>query len=251
MEDLKSKINIEKLPKHIAIIMDGNGRWAKKHGQPRVFGHRSGVKSVRESTEAAAELGVKYVTLYAFSTENWGRPKAEVNALMTLLVQTIRKEVATMNKNKIRLQAIGNLKALPSKSYKTLMEGIESTKHNTRMTLVLALNYSAKWEIMEAAKSLAKDAVSGKISPDDIDEATFDDALSTKGIPHPELMIRTSGEHRISNFLLWQIAYAELAFLPIYWPDFRKEHLYQAIIDYQNRERRFGKTSEQIIDPKK
>jgi undecaprenyl diphosphate synthase len=251
MEDLKSKINIEKLPKHIAIIMDGNGRWAKKHGQPRVFGHRSGVKSVRESTEAAAELGVKYVTLYAFSTENWGRPKAEVNALMTLLVQTIRKEVATMNKNKIRLQAIGNLKALPSKSYKTLMEGIESTKHNTRMTLVLALNYSAKWEIMEAAKSLAKDAVSGKISPDDIDEATFDDALSTKGIPHPELMIRTSGEQRISNFLLWQIAYAELAFLPIYWPDFRKEHLYQAIIDYQNRERRFGKTSEQIIDPKK
>jgi undecaprenyl diphosphate synthase len=251
MEDLKSKINIEKLPKHIAIIMDGNGRWAKKHGQPRVFGHRSGVKAVRESTEAAAELGVKYVTLYAFSTENWGRPKAEINALMTLLVQTIRKEVATMNKNKIRLQAIGDLKALPSKSYKTLMEGIESTKHNERMTLVLALNYSAKWEIIQAVKNLAKDAVSGKINPDDINEATFDDALSTKGIPHPELMIRTSGEKRISNFLLWQIAYAELAFLPIYWPDFRKEHLYQAIIDYQNRERRFGKTSEQIIDPKK
>lgn len=251
MEDLKSKINIEKLPQHIAIIMDGNGRWAKKHGQPRVFGHRNGVKAVRECTETAAELGVKYVTLYAFSTENWGRPKAEINALMTLLVQTIRKEVATMNKNKIRLQAIGNLKALPSKSYKTLMEGIESTKHNDRMTLVLALNYSAKWEIMEAAKSLAKDAVSGKINPDDINEATFDDALSTKGIPHPELMIRTSGEKRISNFLLWQIAYAELAFLPIYWPDFRKEHLYQAIIDYQNRERRFGKTSEQIINPKK
>lgn len=251
MEDLKSKINIEKLPKHIAIIMDGNGRWAKKHGQPRVFGHRSGVKAVRESTEAAAELGVKYVTLYAFSTENWGRPKAEINALMTLLVQTIRKEVATMNKNKIRLQAIGDLKALPSKSYKTLMEGIESTKHNERMTLVLALNYSAKWEIIQAVKNLAKDAVSGKINPDDINEATFDDALSTKGIPHPELMIRTSGEQRISNFLLWQIAYAELAFLPIYWPDFRKEHLYQAIIDYQNRERRFGKTSEQIIDPKK
>ncbi|MGK0388161.1 MAG: undecaprenyl diphosphate synthase [Maribacter sp.] len=251
MEDLKSKINIEKLPKHIAIIMDGNGRWAKKHGQPRVFGHRSGVKAVRESTEAAAELGVKYVTLYAFSTENWGRPKAEINALMTLLVQTIRKEVATMNKNKIRLQAIGDLKALPSKSYKTLMEGIESTKHNERMTLVLALNYSAKWEIIQAVKNLAKDAVSGKINPDDINEATFDDALSTKGIPHPELMIRTSGEKRISNFLLWQIAYAELAFLPIYWPDFRKEHLYQAIIDYQNRERRFGKTSEQIINPKK
>lgn len=251
MEDLKSKINIEKLPKHIAIIMDGNGRWAKKHGQPRVFGHRNGVKAVRESTEAAAELGVKYVTLYAFSTENWGRPKAEINALMTLLVQTIRKEVATMNKNKIRLQAIGDLEALPPKSYKALMEGIESTKHNDRMTLVLALNYSAKWEIMRAVKNLAKDAANGKINPDDINEATFDDALSTKGIPHPELMIRTSGEQRISNFLLWQIAYAELAFLPIYWPDFRKEHLYQAIIDYQNRERRFGKTSEQIIDPKK
>ncbi len=246
MEDLKSKINLDNLPQHIAIIMDGNGRWAKKHGQPRVFGHRNGVKAVRETTEGAAELGVKYVTLYAFSTENWGRPKAEVNALMTLLVQTIRKEVATMNKNGIRLKAIGDLEALPSKSYKTLMEGIESTKDNTRMTLVLALNYSAKWEIMRAVRGIAQEAVDGKIKPGDIDEATFDDALSTKGIPHPELMIRTSGEQRISNFLLWQIAYAELAFLPIYWPEFTREHLYQAIIDYQNRERRFGKTSEQI-----
>lgn len=251
MEDLKSKINLEKLPEHIAIIMDGNGRWAKKHGQPRVFGHRNGVKAVRETTEAAAELGIKYVTLYAFSTENWGRPKAEINALMTLLVQTIRKEVATMNKNKIRLQAIGNLKALPPKSYQTLMEGIEKTKDNDRMTLVLALNYSAKWEILEAVKNLAQEAKEGKIKPEEINEATFDDALSTRGIPHPELMIRTSGEQRISNFLLWQIAYAELAFLPIYWPEFRKEHLYQAIVDFQNRERRFGKTSEQIVSKDK
>ena len=251
MEDLKSKINLEKLPEHIAIIMDGNGRWAKKHGQPRVFGHRNGVKAVRETTETAAELGIKYVTLYAFSTENWGRPKAEINALMTLLVQTIRKEVATMNKNKIRLQAIGNLKALPPKSYQALMEGIEKTKHNDRMTLVLALNYSAKWEILEAVKNLAQEAKDGKIKPEEISEATFDDALSTRGIPHPELMIRTSGEQRISNFLLWQIAYAELAFLPIYWPEFRKEHLYQAIVDFQNRERRFGKTSEQITNKDK
>ncbi len=247
MEDLKSKIDLKKLPKHIAVIMDGNGRWAKKHGQPRVFGHRNGVQSVREATEAAAELGVEYMTLYAFSTENWGRPKAEVNALMTLLVQTIRKEIATMNKNNIRLTAIGDLKQLPSKSYKALLEGIENTKNNTRMTLVLALNYSAKWEILNAVKSLATEAVEGKIKPEEITEATFDDALSTKGIPHPELLIRTSGEQRISNFLLWQIAYAELAFLPIYWPEFRKQNLYQAILDYQNRERRFGKTSDQII----
>lgn len=248
MEDLKSKINIEKLPQHIAIIMDGNGRWAKKHGKPRVFGHRNGVKSVRETTEAAAELGVKYVTLYAFSTENWGRPKAEVNALMTLLVQTIRKEVATMNKNKIRLQAIGDLEALPPKSYKALQEGIEKTKNNDRMTLILALNYSAKWEILNAVKQISQSAINGEIKPENITEATFDNALSTKGVPHPELMIRTSGEQRISNFLLWQIAYAELAFLPVYWPDFRKKHLYQAIIDFQNRERRFGKTSEQISE---
>ncbi len=248
MEDLKSQINLVKLPKHIAIIMDGNGRWAKKHGKPRVFGHRNGVQSVREATEAAAELGVEYMTLYAFSTENWGRPVAEVNALMSLLVQTIRKEIATMNKNNIRLQAIGDLEKLPPKSYKALLEGIENTKNNTRMTLVLALNYSAKWEIIRAVKQLAKSSKDGTINPDDITEATFDASLSTKGIPHPELLIRTSGEQRISNFLLWQIAYAELAFLPIYWPEFRKEHLYQAIIDYQNRERRFGKTSDQLTE---
>ncbi len=251
MKDLKSLIDVEKLPQHIAIIMDGNGRWAKKHGQPRVFGHRNGVKAVREATEAAAELGVKYMTLYAFSTENWGRPKAEVNALMTLLVQTIRKEIETMNKNNIKLQAIGDLSQLPSKSYKALQEGIESTKHNTRMTLVLALNYSAKWEIIEAVKSIAQQSKDGKIEPNSITEATFAQALSTNGMPDPELLIRTSGEQRISNFLLWQIAYSELTFLPIYWPEFRREHLYQTIIDFQNRERRFGKTSEQIINSKK
>ncbi len=246
MEDLKSLIDKEKLPRHIAIIMDGNGRWAKLRGKPRVFGHRNGVQAVREATEAAAEIGVEYVTLYAFSTENWGRPKAEVNALMTLLVGTLRKEVKTLNKNNIRLKAIGDLKQLPEKSYQSLMEGIEETKNNTRMTLVLALNYSAKWEIMRAVRQLAQEAKDGNINPTDISEKHFDDALSTKGIPHPELMIRTSGEKRISNFLLWQIAYAELCFLPIFWPEFRKEHLYQAILDFQNRERRFGKTGDQI-----
>jgi undecaprenyl diphosphate synthase len=246
MEDLKSRIDTGKLPRHIAVIMDGNGRWAKKHGQPRVFGHRNGVKSVREATEAAAELGVEYLTLYAFSTENWGRPKAEVNALMTLLVQTLRREVETLNKNNIRLQAIGDVSQLPKKSHRALLEAIDNTKQNTRMTLVLALNYSAKWEIMEAVRSLAEQAAAGRLNPSDINEGMFSECLSTKGIPDPELLIRTSGEQRISNFLLWQIAYAELAFLPIFWPEFRKEHLYQAIIDYQNRERRFGKTGEQI-----
>lgn len=246
--DLKSQIILDKLPKHIAIIMDGNGRWAKKHGKPRVFGHRNGVKAVRETTEAAAELGVENITLYAFSTENWNRPQLEVNALMTLLVETIRNEVSTLNKNNIRLKAIGDLEKLPPKSYKALMEGIERTKNNSRMTLVLALNYSAKWEIIRAVKAIAKKIENKQISPADIDEKTFENELSTSGIPDPELLIRTSGENRISNFLLWQIAYAELYFTPILWPDFRKEHLYEAIIDFQNRERRFGKTSEQLVE---
>ncbi len=244
--DLKSQIKLDKLPHHIAVIMDGNGRWAKQHGKPRVFGHRNGVKAVREITEAAAELGVEYLTLYAFSTENWSRPQFEVNALMHLLVETLRKEIETLNKNNIRLQAIGDLSKLPSKTYKALLEGIENTKNNTRMTLVLALNYSAKWEILEATRQLSQQVVKGEITTDQIDETTFSNALSTKNIPDPELLIRTSGEHRISNFLLWQIAYAELCFLPIFWPEFRKSHLYQAIIDFQNRERRFGKISEQL-----
>lgn len=245
--DLKSQINIKKLPRHIAVIMDGNGRWAKKHGKARVFGHKNGVKSVRETTEAAAELGVEYLTLYAFSTENWNRPKLEVNALMRLLVETLHKEIETLNKNNIRLQAIGDISKLPKKTYEALLAGIENTKHNTRMTLVLALNYSAKWEILEATKALAKKTKAEELNPEEIDEALFAQHLSTKSIPDPELLIRTSGETRISNFLLWQIAYAELYFTPLFWPEFRKENFYQAIIDYQNRERRFGKISEQIL----
>lgn len=244
--DLKSKIILDKLPKHIAIIMDGNGRWAKNHGKPRVFGHRNGVKAVRETTEAAAELGIENITLYAFSTENWNRPQMEVNALMTLLVETIRSEVNTLNKNNIRLKAIGDLEKLPSKSHKALMEGIESTKNNTRMTLILALNYSAKWEIINAVKAIANKIENKTLNPADINESIFENELSTNGIPDPELLIRTSGENRISNFLLWQIAYAELYFTSVLWPEFRKEHLYEAIIDFQNRERRFGKTSEQL-----
>jgi undecaprenyl diphosphate synthase len=245
--DLKSQIIIEKLPRHIAIIMDGNGRWAKQHGKPRVFGHRNGVTAVREATEAAAELGVEYLTLYAFSTENWSRPKLEVSALMRLLVESLHREMATLNKNDIRLQAIGDLRKLPESTYRALQEGIENTRDNTRMTLVLALNYSAKWEIAEASRRLARQVQAGELLPEEIDEQTFADALSTKGMPDPELLIRTSGENRISNFMLWQIAYAELYFSPIFWPDFRKQHLYQAIIDFQQRERRFGKISEQLV----
>ncbi|MCB0589045.1 MAG: isoprenyl transferase [Phaeodactylibacter sp.] len=245
--DLKSQINFEKLPRHIAIIMDGNGRWAKQHGKPRVFGHRNGVTAVRETTEAAAELGVEYLTLYAFSTENWSRPKLEVSALMRLLVDTLHKEIDTLNKNDIRLQAIGDVSKLPEKTYKALLDGIENTKDNKRMTLVLALNYSAKWEITEASRRLAHRVLAGELSPEQIDETAFANALNTSGMPDPELLIRTSGETRLSNFLLWQIAYAELYFTPIFWPDFRKEHLYRAIIDFQKRERRFGKISEQVV----
>ena len=244
--DLKSKIDIKKLPNHIAIIMDGNGRWAKKHGRPRVFGHKNGVTAVRETTETAAELGIKYLTLYAFSIENWNRPAFEVNALMALLVETIRKEIDTLNKNNIKLHAIGDLSRLPKRSYKALMKGIESTQHNTRMTLVLALNYSAKWEIMNAVKNLAQQAVDQKLIPAEINECDFEKVLSTSGIPDPELLIRTSGETRLSNFLLWQIAYSELYFTSTFWPDFRKEHLFEAILDFQNRERRFGMTSDQV-----
>jgi undecaprenyl diphosphate synthase len=244
--DLKDKIIKEKLPRHIAIIMDGNGRWAKQQGQQRVFGHQHGVRSVRETTEAAAEIGIEYLTLYAFSTENWNRPKMEVNALMALLVETLRKEIETLNKNNIRLQAIGDLTRLPQRTYNTLIEAIENTKNNSRMTLVLALNYSARWEILNAAQSLAREVEERKIKPTDIDETRFASALSTKGMPDPELLIRTSGEYRLSNFLLWQMSYTELHFMDIFWPEFRKEHLYRAIIDFQNRERRFGKTGEQI-----
>jgi len=245
--DLKSQIDLEKLPRHIAVIMDGNGRWAKEHGKPRVFGHRNGVKSVRETTEAAAELGIDYLTLYAFSTENWNRPKLEISALMTLLVETLHKEIHTLMENNIRLQAIGQIDKLPAKTHKALLAGIEKTKNNSRMTLILALNYSARWEIVQAARRLARQVKAGEREVEEIDERAFSSALSTEEVPDPELLIRTSGESRLSNFLLWQIAYTELYFSPLFWPDFRKQHLYQAIIDFQRRERRFGKISEQLV----
>jgi undecaprenyl diphosphate synthase len=242
----REQLDMNNLPRHIAIIMDGNGRWAKERGKPRTFGHQHGVTSVRESSEAAAELGVKYLTLYAFSTENWKRPKFEVDALMHLLVQTINKETRTLNKNKIRLNAIGNLDALPQSIRQRLMQAIDDTSGNDRMTLTLALSYSSRWEIVETAKNLARDVADNKLSPDDITHELFTSRLPSFPLPDPELLIRTSGEYRVSNFLLWQIAYSELFFCPKYWPDFRKEDLYEAILSYQHRERRFGKTSDQL-----
>ncbi|MDC0579659.1 isoprenyl transferase [Bacteroidia bacterium] len=239
-------INTERLPEHIAIIMDGNGRWAKQKGKFRVFGHENGVKAVREVSEGCAELGIKYLTLYAFSTENWNRPKIEINALMSLLVNTIKKETKTLMKNGIKLEAIGDRKMLPIDCRKELEEAIEITKNNIKMTLVLALSYSAKWDIVNATKDIVKRALEGDINLDDVNETLINNTLTTHKYPHPELMVRTSGEHRISNFLLWEIAYSELYFTNVLWPDFRKEHLHEAILDYQNRERRFGKTSEQL-----
>lgn len=244
---IKEKINPAKLPSHIAIIMDGNGRWAKQQGEERIFGHENGVKAVRDTVEGAAEIGIKYLTLYAFSTENWNRPQEEVTALMKLLVHTINIETETLNKNNIRLQAIGDLKSLPADCYNELQEAIANTKNNSRMTLVLALSYSSRWEIINAARQIAQRIEDKKLSAKEIDENTIQEHLCTYGIPDPELMIRTSGEHRISNFLLWQLAYSELYFTDKFWPDFRKEDLYEAILDYQTRERRFGKTSEQLI----
>jgi len=244
--ELIDQIDRSNIPEHIAIIMDGNGRWAKKQGKPRVFGHKNGVKAVREVTEGCAELGINYLTLYAFSTENWNRPKIEVTALMTLLVETIKSEVKTLNKNNIRLETIGNTEALPEKSKKALRDAIAETKDNTGLCLILALNYSAKWDIMQAVKSIAQKVEEQSLHADSITESDFESALSTKNIPDPELLIRTSGESRISNFLLWEIAYSELFFTPVLWPDFTKEHLAKAILDFQNRERRFGKTSEQV-----
>lgn len=243
---IPSHFNSENVPEHIAIIMDGNGRWAKQNGKARVFGHKSGVKSVRSVSEGAAEAGVKFLTLYAFSTENWNRPKAEVMALMQLLVTTIAGETKTLNKNNIRLAAIGDLASLPGNCQSELEKAIKNTSTNTGMTMVLALSYSSRWEIVNAVKSLLIDVKSGILDATKIDEAIFNSYLCTKNIPDPELIIRTSGEHRVSNFLLWQAAYSEFYFTDILWPDFRKENLWDAIIDFQNRERRFGKTSEQI-----
>ncbi len=240
------QINPDKIPLHIAIIMDGNGRWAKQKGKLRVFGHQSAIKAVRDTTEGAAEIGVKFLTLYAFSTENWSRPKKEVDALMELLVHTISKERPTLNKNNIRLRAIGDLKSLPGKCYRELMEAIDDTSGNNKMTLILALSYSSKWEITEAVKSIAEKVKNGSLDIKDITEQTISENLTTAGIPDPELMIRTSGEYRISNYLLWQLAYTELLFTEKLWPDFRREDLFSAISDYQKRERRFGRVSEQL-----
>jgi len=230
----------------VAVIMDGNGRWAKQRGKLRVFGHNHGVSSVRETVETAAEMGIPYLTLYAFSTENWNRPKREINALMTLLVKTIHKETKTLTKNNIRLNAIGDLAHLPRSCNTELMEAIELTRDNTRMTLTLALSYSSKWELTEAVKAIAKNVKSGNLDPEAVDESLINRHLCTFGMPDPGLLIRTSGEYRISNFLLWQIAYSELYFTDKLWPDFKGKDFEQAIIDYQGRERRFGKISEQV-----
>ena len=246
MSDFYNQINKNALPAHVAIIMDGNGRWAKANGQPRAYGHMNGVKSVRAVTEAAAQLQIKYLTLYAFSTENWNRPKAEVEALMGLLVSTIEKETETLNKNNMRLTTIGDTKRLPEPVYKKLMGCIESTSANTGTTLNLALSYSSRWEITEMVRQISEDVKSGKISSSEINDEVISSYLSTKDIPDPDLLIRTSGEYRISNFLLWQIAYSELYFSPVMWPDFTKEHFYEIIVDYQKRQRRFGTTGEQI-----
>jgi undecaprenyl diphosphate synthase len=246
MTDFKSLIATDKLPQHVAIIMDGNGRWAKSKGKNRIFGHRQGVQTVRDITETAAELGIKYLTLYTFSTENWNRPAIEVNALMALLIDTVRSEVETLNKNNIKLRIIGDLENLPSMPRKAMKEGLEATKNNTRMTLVLALNYGSKWEILRGARQLAEKVAKGLIRPEDITDKMFEAELSTAGIPDPELVIRTSGETRLSNFLLWQAAYSEYYFTKTFWPDFQKEEFYKAIAGFQNKERRFGMTGEQV-----
>ena len=241
-----SKINKERLPKHIAIIMDGNGRWAKQKGKLRVFGHKNGVKAVRDTVEGAAEIGIKVLTLYAFSTENWNRPKAEVDVLMNLLVSALKKELKLLQDNNIKLQAIGNLEQLPKKAKKELEEVIQLTKNNTHLILNLAISYSSKEEIVNAFKKISKKIVNNELSIEEIDENIINNHLYTRNLPDVDLVIRTSGEKRISNFLLWQIAYAELYFTDLFWPDFRKNHLVDAIIDYQQRERRFGKTSDQL-----
>lgn len=243
---LRARIDPTRVPQHVAIIMDGNGRWARNHGELRVVGHTHGVRSVRETLVAATEIGVKFLTLYAFSTENWSRPKAEVDALMDLLVNTLMSEMESLHENGVRLNTIGDTDSLPTTCRATLAKVIQQTSHNDRITLTLALSYSARWEIMRAVRSIAQDVKEGRIDMHAVNEELFSDRLSTQGMPDPELLIRTSGEQRISNYLLWQIAYAELWFTSILWPDFRKEHLFQAVLDFQSRERRFGLTSDQV-----
>lgn len=245
------KLNKEMIPVHVAVIMDGNGRWARKRGIARTLGHEKGVDAVRETVEAATELGIKYLTLYAFSTENWKRPKYEIAALMKLLVRSVNKEKKTFQENNIRLTTIGDLSSLPSRSYHELRKAIEETSANTGLTLILALSYSSRWEIIEATKKIAQQTMAKTLLPDHINAELFSKFLTTSSIPDPELLIRTSGEFRISNFLLWQIAYTELYFTPTLWPDFTREEFYKAILNYQGRERRFGFTSEQIKSSKK
>jgi len=244
--DLLEQIDKNKLPNHVAIIMDGNGRWAKKQGLSRIFGHNKGTESVRNVTEASAELGIPYLTLYAFSTENWNRPKDEVNALMNLLVETINKELPTLNKNNIKLNAIGNLTQLPPKVYEKLTKTINETASNSRLTLTLALSYSSRWEIKDMVQNIAYKIKNNQLQPEEITDQIIQQHLNSYPIPDPDLLIRTSGEYRISNFLLYQLAYTELYFTPTLWPEFTKEDFYNAIIDFQKRERRFGKTTEQI-----
>ena len=243
---LIEQIDKNRMPQHVAIIMDGNGRWAKAKGLDRSFGHQEGVVSVRKIVEAANDLGIKYLTMYTFSTENWNRPEEEVQALMSLLVFAIKRETPDLMKNNVRLMAIGNLDRLPVDARATLMECISETSANTGTTVILALSYSARWEITEAVKRLAQEAIDQKINPEEITESVFSSYLTTQGFPDPDLLIRTGGEQRISNFLLWQLSYAEFFFSNVYWPDFREEELYGAILYYQQRERRFGKTSEQL-----
>jgi undecaprenyl diphosphate synthase len=246
MASFKEHIDFNNLPQHVAVIMDGNGRWAKRKGAMRIFGHRNAVQAVRDVTEGCGELGIKYLTLYAFSTENWKRPKEEVDGLMELLVNTLKQEINKLMENNVKLITIGDTSHLPGNCQENLAWAIDKTKNNGGLKLVLALSYSGRWEITQAVKSITRDVLEGKLSPNDVNERTIENYLQTSGIPDPELLIRTSGELRISNFLLWQIAYTELYITPTLWPDFRKEHLYEAIWSYQQRERRFGKTSEQL-----
>ena len=247
---IKEKISKDKLPTHIAIIMDGNGRWAEKKGNRRIFGHKNGVKAVKETVEAAGEIGIKYLTLYAFSTENWNRPKVEVDALMSLFISAVKNETKNLIKNNVRMKAIGNLKTLPNSVLENLNEIIDKTKNNTGLTLILALSYSSRQEITSAVKNITKQITSGKISAESINEELISNHLYTKEFPDPELLIRTSGEYRISNFLLWQISYSELYFTNTLWPDFSKEEFYNAVYNFQQRERRFGKTPEQLLNKK-
>ena len=246
MKSYKEHIDFNNLPRHIAVIMDGNGRWAKKKGAMRIFGHKNAVQAVKDVTEGCGELGIKYLTLYAFSTENWNRPKAEIDGLMELLVSTLKQEIKTLMENQVKLITIGETANLPADCQKNLAWAIDQTKGNSGLTLILALSYSGRWEITKAAKALATEVEQGRIKASEINERLLENFLQTSGIPDPELLIRTSGELRVSNFLLWQIAYSELYITPTLWPDFRKDHLYEAIWSYQQRERRFGKTSEQL-----